>query len=123
MPNDLDNFSLYVVVEGSGSINFKGSGLRLQPNGGAFELEFGYQLGDPPAIRFQVSIDDAAATVQVVPSAPVRQRQRMGGSPSEMEDIPADEEQTGKVTGTIPVNTSTTEKMYAVKILMSDQQE
>ena len=118
MPNDLDNFSLYVVVAGSGSLMFDSDGATLQPAGGSFTAPFSYMIGTPASTTFQVEIDDAAATVSVSPAAPVTQRQQMGGSQSEMEDVPPDEVQNGRVSGSVPVNASTSPVTHTVRLTM-----
>lgn len=122
MPNATDAFSLLVFIGISGSIGFTGDAMRtLQPAGGAFTAAFTYTIGDPPATEaFQATVDGtpAATGVSVTPAAPVTQRQPMDGSPSEMEDVPPNEVQSGSVSGTIPVNTSTSVKTYTVNITM-----
>lgn len=92
MPTDLDNFSLYVVVEGSGSLNFHGSAATVR--GVNYAAAFSYSVGRLPATAFETSwkkdgvpvSGDEAPTTIVEPSTPST-------------DIGV---QTGTVTGVLP---------------------
>ena len=110
MPNAIDEFTSYIVLTvaagRSGSLGFGRARTAVQPAGGNFDAAFIYSIGDPPANAFSATITGAGATIaSITPSVPRTQRPVMGGSPSEMGDIPPGEMQAGSVAGTVPVNT------------------
>ena len=120
MPLRCVNFILRVSsVNVSGSVGFSLRKTTLQPAGGSFDAAFTYKIGDPAANAFNAEIDDDGATVSVTPSAPVTRRQRMGAtSPSDTEPVDPNEVQTGKVSGTVPVNSSTSPVEHEITLTM-----
>ena len=122
MPLRCVNFILRVSSAAvSGSVAFTGNKrVTLQPAGGSFTAAFTYKIGDPAANAFNAEIDDDAASVSVSPSAPVTRRQRMGAtSPSDTVPVDPNEVQTGSVSGSVPVNTSTDEVEHTVTLTMT----
>ncbi|MDE0425544.1 hypothetical protein F4Y59_03840 [Candidatus Poribacteria bacterium] len=120
MPFRQTNFILRVITGFlSGSVDFTGNKrTTLQPAGGSFTAPFVYKIGRPASDQFIGTITGADATANVSPSAPVTQRQRMGGSPSDMEDVDPNEVQTGSVSGTVPVNSGTSVKTHTLTLRM-----
>lgn len=53
MPNDLDNFSLYVVVQSNSRLNVSPADITVD-SGATAVFAFMYQLGRPAATAFSV---------------------------------------------------------------------
>ena len=117
----MDQFTSRVLIvfnTGSGSLGFNRERSALPPAGGNFQEAFMYSIGNPAANAFSATISNGG-TVSVSPSVPRTQRQRQGGSPSEMEDIPPGELQSGSVSGTVPVNQGTSSVEHTLELTMT----